>query len=168
MEQSILDILHQLTQSRLEFFRRPYLYRRRDDVTNQFLATEVTYMQLLTGISERRRAPITITFPMTLPGFLDPVPVLPSAAQISSEVEDWMTPGQSCAICQEPIVSDGARLRVCQHVYHKNCIQTWFCASARCPVCRRDIREGPGAQTSAASTETPSQSESQWGGEGNL
>jgi len=160
MDQSLMNVILELACARTQFFRRPFVYRRRDETATQFMATEVTYLQLLTTILENRRGPVTITFPVNLPaGFSDPVPVLPSAAQISSEVEDWMSSSvQPCAVCQEQIVSDGARLRGCQHVYHRACIQTWFCASVRCPVCRRDIREG---QTSAASTETPSQPESQ-------
>jgi hypothetical protein len=58
-----------------------------------------------------------------------------------------------------------ARLRVCQHSFHRACIQTWFRASVRCPVCRRDIREDPAAQTSSASTGISSQAQTQWGGE---
>jgi len=159
MDNLSLQIIRELVNARNQFFRRPYLFRnQREEIARQFLETESEYLGVISRITDSRRNPITITIPMNLSDFSEPVPVLPSAAQIANEVENH-TPmiAQNCSICQDQIVSDGARLRACQHVYHRACIQTWFGASARCPICRRDIREDSEAQTSAVSTEMSTQ-----------
>ena len=164
MDNRRLDILRELAFSRDHFIRRAHLYRRRDDVTMRFLDTEAAYIAALTP---PRREPVTITFPISVPtGFMDNVAVVPTDQQIAGELEDFVSSSQqTCSICQDSISSDGARLRVCRHVYHRSCIQTWFGASVRCPVCRRDIREGQVAQTSTDAIETPPPQTYQWGGE---
>jgi hypothetical protein len=166
MDSAALDIIRELANARTHFFRRPYVFRtHRDDIASTFLDVEASYINVLSGILQRTRTPITISFPITT-NFSDPVPVLPSAAQIADELEDYASNSvQNCAICQEQIVSDGGRLRTCQHVYHRACIRTWFDASVRCPVCRRDIREGPATGTSSGATGTQPLQTSQWGGE---
>ena len=152
-----LEILRNLSTARAEFFARAAMYRRRDQLTRQFLETEVAYMDTMV-----RQQPVTITFPINIPAnFMEPVPVLPTQQQIANEVLDHISSSQqTCSICQDSIVSDGVKLRVCQHVYHRSCIQTWFGASVRCPVCRRDIREDPATQTSSDATEMQLQSSS--------
>ena len=163
MDQTRLSIIRDLIEVRAMFFRNPNVYRRRDQITMRYLDIEERYLELLT-----RPEPVTITFPITFPSnFLDVVPVIPTAQQIENELIDDdipLTP-QNCSICQESIVSDCVRLRVCQHAYHRSCIQTWFGASVRCPVCRRDIREDPTTQTSSGATRTQPLRTSQWGGE---
>ena len=156
--------LRDLVYSRVQFFSRIHMFRRRDQIMDRFLRTEARYLDLL---SRENRTPVTITFPITLGNnFMDAVPVLASAQQITDEIQDYSGPSQqSCSICQDAIASDGARLRVCQHVYHRACIRTWFDASVRCPVCRRDIREGPATGTSSGATGTQPLQTSQWGGE---
>ena len=155
MDNLSLQIIRDLVNARTQFFRRPYVFRnQREEIARQFLETELEYLNVISRITEHRRVPITITIPMNIADFSEPVPVLPSAQQIQDEIEDHAPIAQNCSICQDQIVSDGARLRSCQHVFHKSCIQTWFGASARCPICRRDIREGQGEQTSADATET--------------
>jgi hypothetical protein len=154
MENTILDVLRELVNARSSFFRRPHLFRNRDTIASQFLDSENAIVMLLRSLVQ---IPITITFPVQ-GNFSDPVPVVPSARQISDEIEDHMNSSQqTCSICQDQIVSDGARLRTCAHVYHRACIQTWFSASVRCPICRRDIREDLSSQTSADARETISQ-----------
>jgi len=160
-----LDILRELAYTRDHFIRRAHMYRRRDQITLRFLENEAAF---LTAIAPPpRRDPVTITFPINIPtGFMDNVPVVPTPQQISNEVQDYTSSSQqTCSICQDSISSDGAMLRVCRHVYHRHCIQTWFGASVRCPVCRRDIREDPVAQTSSDAIETQSQQTYPWGGE---
>ena len=159
-----LEILRNLSTARAEFFARAAMYRRRDQLTRQFMETEIAYMDT---IVRDNRLPVTITFPINIPqNFMEPVPVIPTQQQILDEVVDHISSSQqTCSICQDSIVSDGVKLRVCQHVYHRSCIQTWFGASVRCPVCRRDIREGPVTQTSFGATGMTSPQEYQWGGE---
>jgi hypothetical protein len=77
-------------------------------------------------------------------------------------VVDYVGTSQAaCAICQDGISDGGCQLRGCHHKYHRTCIQTWFCASSLCPVCRRDIRGGQEDQASSVSSETSPQEMSQ-------
>ena len=165
MDARTLEILRELANARAQFFQRPHLYRQRDRLTRQFMESEMAFIDLL---ARERRQPITITFPLTIPNsFMDAVAVVPTAEQIAHELVTYSGASQQiCSICQDSIASNGVVLRGCQHVYHRDCIQTWFGASVRCPVCRRDIREGPAAQTSSDAIETPPPLRSQWGGEG--
>ena len=165
MDNRKLEILLIVAQARNEFFRNARLYRRRDNLTDLFLANESSMMSALHTF--RINQPITISFPVTLPqNFMDNVLVVATPQQIANELEDHISQSQqNCSICQDSIVSGGVILRTCRHVYHRSCIQTWFGASVRCPVCRRDIREDPATQTSSVATEMQPPLSSQWGGE---
>lgn len=162
MDRRRLEILSELVHTRSEFFHNHRSYRRRDQLTRQFMDVESAYISALTA----RQEPVTITFPITIPqNFMENVMVVPTAQQIASEVQDHVSHSQqNCSICQDLIASDGAILQTCRHVYHRSCIQTWFGASVRCPVCRRDIREGQANQTSSGATGTQAQEMYQWGG----
>ena len=48
-----------------------------------------------------------------------------------------------CIICQEIIYpcSEIETLK-CSHIYHSNCINTWFKTSYTCPICRDPIDTG--------------------------
>jgi hypothetical protein len=166
MTQTLLE----LAESRSEFLRQvPNLAQpQREVLVQQFLTTEQSYLTVMHVILSRQAA-LNISFPIDFQqintaSFLNPVLVVASPEQIAAEIQPYMHPTtQQCAICQDDISSDGARLRVCQHSFHRSCIQTWFGASVRCPMCRRDIREDPAAQTSSASTGISFQAENQWG-----
>ena len=165
MERGSLEILNTLAETRRNFFRRSPMYRRdQEEITLNFINSEREYIQLLTQLNTRDSRHI-FTIPITIPNnFLDAVPVLATQTQINNEIVDFEVEGTtqaSCAICQDSISSNGCQLRVCGHHYHQSCIRTWFCASSLCPVCRRDIREGPREQTSSASSETSPQDMSQ-------
>ena len=49
---------------------------------------------------------------------------------------------RNCSVCQDVIVptDECRRLKPCQHVYHRTCIDQWFVRSVACPTCRHDIR----------------------------
>ena len=88
------------------------------------------------------------------PGAFDDVPIVPTTAQLMAAFEHDVTIADTnCAVCQEA-VSTGTRLRNCQHVFHRGCITQWLGTSARCPVCRDDVREqraaGPLGPTTSA------------------
>ena len=154
----MIELLQELADARTEYIRQMCLLNQpqREAITQQFFNTEMNYLNLI-SLSMMRQTPLTITFPIDL-NSLNPVLVIPTQEQISNEIEDYIHPSiQQCSICQDDISSGGARLRVCQHSFHRTCIQTWFGASVRCPVCRRDIREDLPDQTSSASTEISSQ-----------
>ena len=45
-----------------------------------------------------------------------------------------------CVICQEkPDFGDILRLLECNHTFHIECIDTWFCDNKTCPVCKQEI-----------------------------
>ena len=73
-----------------------------------------------------------------------PVIVRPTARIIeeNSEILTGLS-GLQCAVCQDDIeqTEQCRRIRSCQHIYHKVCIDTWFQESVHCPTCRHDIRE---------------------------
>jgi hypothetical protein len=164
MERSSLEILNTLAETRRHFFRRSPMYRRdQEEITLNFISSEREYIQLLTQLNSRDSRPVVFSIPLNIPNnFLDSVPVVATQTQINNEIVDFEATTQvACAICQDSISSGGCQLRVCGHHYHQSCIRTWFCASSLCPVCRRDIREDPQAQTSSVSSETSPQDMSQ-------
>lgn len=74
-------------------------------------------------------------------GAFDDVPIVPTNAQLVAAFEhDVAIADTNCAVCQEAVLT-GTRLRNCQHVFHRACITQWLGTSARCPVCRDDVRE---------------------------
>ena len=75
--------------------------------------------------------------------FTDPVIVRPSQEILEANTEILLgSSSQNCSICQDTIIAteECRRLRPCQHVYHKTCIDQWFLRSVVCPTCRHDIR----------------------------
>jgi len=45
-----------------------------------------------------------------------------------------------CSICFDEINSlDIIRELNCNHSFHINCIEKWFCSSTHCPLCRKDL-----------------------------
>lgn len=90
--------------------------------------------------------------PMGLPpdiwaAFNSPVVVRPTEAVLAANTELILGSNihltqRNCSICQDVIVptEECRRLRPCQHVYHRTCIDQWFLRSVACPTCRHDIR----------------------------
>jgi hypothetical protein len=78
-------------------------------------------------------------------GFLDPVVVRPTAAQIESATALEIVDAEEeiCAVCQDrmPAGSQALNLNACDHRFHDACIRTWLQQNVACPVCRHDIRE---------------------------
>jgi hypothetical protein len=78
--------------------------------------------------------------------FNAPVLVRPSEAVLAANTEllvgSTFPLTQNCSVCQDVIVptDECRRLKPCQHVYHRTCIDQWFLRSVVCPTCRHDIR----------------------------
>jgi hypothetical protein len=81
--------------------------------------------------------------------FYDRVPVIPTATQLTQGLRDTVfsnivTPlNSSCPITMERF-EDNSNVSVilgCNHIFNPTQIRSWFAASARCPVCRYDIRD---------------------------
>ena len=78
---------------------------------------------------------------------MEDVPVYPSLRTLreSSTVHtysDLDTPYESCTICRERFDDNSiVRKLSCGHIFHINCIDTWFESNITCPVCRADLRD---------------------------
>jgi hypothetical protein len=79
---------------------------------------------------------------------MESIPVAPTAQQLSAgstiqEADEEAHHDLICSICQEGYTTGQyiRKLNHCSHCFHKACIDPWFRAHVRCPVCRHDIRE---------------------------
>lgn len=76
--------------------------------------------------------------------FMEPIIVRPSQQQIDSgsSIVENPSSNEICTICQD--LMEGShrirRLNHCSHLFHDNCISTWFRSNVHCPTCRHDIR----------------------------
>ena len=147
MEENLINVIEGLIEGRNDFFVRTMQltpHQQRPAMLSRFMLNEVCYLEILnrmyTNHTRNQIASAVLTF--TLPAnFNDPVPVLPTQAQITAAVENLESTTTNCAICQDSISSGACRIRQCGHVYHRTCILTWLGMNVRCPVCRHDIRE---------------------------
>lgn len=96
------------------------------------------------------------------PNFFDPVPIIPTTAQVDAAsvhvTADISACEQVCSICQENFrLSDPQRFLLhCAHTFHVRCIDRWFESNVRCPLCRHDIRDMDDSAYVNADTETDS------------
>lgn len=144
---TVLDILREIFVTERQFYT---IVRFLDGGTrNNVVAAHernVSHALALLRIAlEQPPMPTTITMNipinMDLSGnFFDPVPVVPTRAQIAAAVETHVG-GQDmiCAICQDSVTC-ATRIRACGHCFHSQCIMQWLGMNTRCPVCRHDIR----------------------------
>lgn len=89
---------------------------------------------------------------------MEPVVVAPSAQQLAAgstilEADEEAHHDLICSICQEGYTTGQQirKLNHCDHCFHKACIDPWFRAHVRCPVCRHDIRETAATQPATTS-----------------
>ena len=82
-----------------------------------------------------------------LQGFLNQrVPVYPTAQEIERATTLFRVNRHQddiCAICQDEIDINQEIRQIdhCSHLFHRDCIDTWFQANVHCPTCRHDIRD---------------------------
>jgi len=142
-----LDVINALTHTNRIFYSN---VRYLDSATRNNVVTmhERNIQLALNTVRSYMNPPAPVARPRQMvfnipldAGFLDPVPVYPSPTQISNAVETRVPVTNTiCTICQEAVTT-ATRIRHCGHCFHGNCIAPWFLMSARCPVCRYDIRE---------------------------
>ena len=91
------------------------------------------------GISHAARAPLPET---RAPPTREQIRV---ASTLLSPTDESETP---CAVCQDSIVNNDIvrKLNGCSHIFHVDCIDTWFQRSSLCPTCRHDITVLPSIQ----------------------
>jgi hypothetical protein len=81
-------------------------------------------------------------------GFMDPVPVHPTSADLerATILSSIEPPAEEiCTICQSHNVPPSSPqwriIRHCGHRFHRSCIDQWFETHVRCPNCQHDIRD---------------------------
>ena len=77
----------------------------------------------------------------------EPVVISPSSETLA-HASDILTASADhssiqCIVCLEHLVAgqELRKMRFCQHIFHRSCIDTWFERTVRCPICRHDIRD---------------------------
>ena len=160
MDEQIFNILEGLIEGRNIFLSRTINQMRptgRESAYSRYLLNELCYLEVMSrvfshSVRTQQQQPSSV---LNIPSnFLDPVPVVATAEQINNSVEAVPNGTGDCAICQDTITTNAARIRHCGHVYHRNCLVTWLSMSVRCPVCRHDIRGGQATQTSVDDEQT--------------
>lgn len=152
--QSVLAYVRAQARQHLDLFSR----EQRNFVRGPARPAEPAVDTLLRGLFSQQ--PVTVAMDVTVPaganptifdwlnapGFMNPVPIRPTQAQIDAGSEvvaaNNFEESAICSICQDSLrVGDLRRLRHCRHTFHRACIDTWFTSHVQCPECRHDIRE---------------------------
>merc|ERR1719198_1234623 len=66
-----------------------------------------------------------------------PVPVQQTMAILNVEESSRGENEKYCSICLEALDSHRARLEVCEHEFHRECLESWIKIKQNCPMCRR-------------------------------
>jgi hypothetical protein len=157
MEEALVNLLATLIEGRNGWIERMNRFTNRDGIFNTLMLNELRYLELINRIHQshiRTTAAATALLTLAMPqNFSDPVIISPTAVQIERATVVVTEPpaNTTCAICQENVTHNATQIRQCSHMYHRDCFNQWFSMSARCPVCRHDVRTpivaGPAQQT---------------------
>jgi len=164
MDQSLLEIVGELVEARVQFFSRNLnglMHTHRGHALQHFLSLEERYLHLIENLHRDhiRNQLLTNVITLTVADTamtMENVRVVPTQAQIDNAIINIVSSENNCAICQDSIANSGARIRHCSHDFHRSCLVSWFAMSVRCPVCRHDVREDPAGQTSSVASGTAS------------
>lgn len=147
-EDTVMDVLREILETERSFhgtIRFLEGQTRNHVVAAQMRNTSVA-LHILRTFMDRPPMATNLVMNIDLSGnmlrnFLDPIPVVATATQITAGTETGISlANETCSICQEG-VERGTRLRACGHCFHSDCINEWLGMNTRCPVCRHDIRE---------------------------
>ena len=163
MDQVIISIMARLSLTRSTVYSVEFLSlipeaHRMTTLTN-FFNSETQFFNLIQSIEQHQ---LNSTANIILSWANQPLlPVIVTATpERINEVVVAHTPAEesNCAVCQDVIATNGVRLQTCNHLFHNDCIRTWFNSSVKCPVCLQDIREeDQGSETSSDESEMTSQ-----------
>jgi len=159
---TVLDALRDILETEAGFFRQTRFLdgRTRNHVVAAYLRNTNLMLSIIQTYMVRSPTETT-TMVMNIPinlsdlsgNFFDPIPIIPTRAQITAAVETHIgTTNTVCSICQEGVTC-ATRIRQCGHSFHGSCIDQWFSINPRCPVCRYDIRDGLSARPRSDSNE---------------
>jgi hypothetical protein len=159
---TFVQVLGDLAYARATFLRRPLGHLQRFlDNEQMFLALLQECMRAHNAQEDARAIDAIRAFLVTgvaaggegRTRFWDDVPVPPSRQQIDQACRILTPPnGETCTICMsgmtvESVRNQGAQtILPCNHSFHRGCLDQWWRQSARCPVCRNDIRQNPRQQ----------------------
>ena len=145
-EPDILSTIGELFESDVAFYGTLRQFTNRDQLMALHQRNKAAMIALLQTMASRPRQTSRIIMQIgqqtTDNNFMDPVPVVATPAQLraATEREVQAPENMACSICQESLTV-ATRLRSCGHHFHAACINEWFTQSARCPMCRNDIRD---------------------------
>ena len=156
----MFGLLSELVEGRNNFLNRGMNRigaEHRDALLSRFFLNELCYLEIANRVFQNHIRNQTANAAATLlslnipTNFMDPVVIRPTAQQITNATETVteIPAGTNCPICQDAITDNASRITHCTHMYHRNCLDSWFTMSVRCPVCRYDVRGGPASQTSS-------------------
>ena len=153
MEHDVLDIIQEIMETERSFHS---IIRFLDASTrNQLVAAHMRNTNNAMALVRdfMREEPPTMVMNIQGTNFLDPVPVIPTPAQLNLAL-DRNVPmvDTNCVICQEAVTT-ATRIRTCGHSFHADCIRDWFAMNTRCPICRHDVREVTLANQTSTDTE---------------
>jgi hypothetical protein len=161
----VLDTLCEILETDRNFFQTMrYLNNEtRNLLAAQHMRNTNNAMALLREITARRREPIrqeegriVLNIPLGMlldpsgnflnpnvpANFMEPVPIVPTRAQIDAAVDTHIHTDATCSICQDAMTC-AMQIRACGHMFHGACLEEWFTMNSRCPMCRHDIRDPP-------------------------
>merc|ERR1719167_379706 len=55
-----------------------------------------------------------------------------------------------CIICREEMTASSTKKLPCGHIFHRNCLRSWFQRQQTCPTCRMDVLRASGSATAGA------------------
>jgi hypothetical protein len=110
-----------------------------------FLTSLVIFLYFIVYAFARDRFSSTPPSPSPSPEeiqiVIDSLPTLPLSSITTHDSSSSSATGSECSICLVEFSETDFLLRClpCLHVFHADCIDTWFHQSLTCPICRFEL-----------------------------